>query len=255
MRYVIVVAYDGTNYCGWQSQKNGMAVQDRLEDALFSAFGKRATIIASGRTDSGVHAAGQVCHFDAELTIPAEKIADALNAKLPPDVCVIKSVEAPEGFHANRSVENKTYRYGMYIARREHPLKSRYAVAVFPCPDIEKMRFCARLFEGEHDFKAYCASGSSVKTTKRRIYSVIVTKGFSLGSTDIFIDVCGEGFLYNMVRTVAGTLYASGLGKISPENIKRSLSEGDRGLVGKTMPAKGLTLESVKYGIELFPAE
>lgn len=252
MKYAILLSYDGTAYRGWQTQKNGVSVQSVLEQAALAAFGKKVNIVASGRTDSGVHAAGQVCHFSADISVPAEKIADALNFRLPADICVLKSAAVPEEFDANRSSKKKTYVYRMYVARREHPLKSRYAVAVYPCPDIALMQKGAALYCGEHDFKAYCASGSSAKTTVRKVYSVSVESSFSRGSEDITITVCGAGFLYNMVRTMAGTLLYLGLGRVSLQDIINSLECGDRSLAGKTMPAKGLTLESVDYGLTVF---
>lgn len=252
MKYAILLSYDGTAYRGWQTQKNGVSVQSVLEHAALAAFGKKVNIVASGRTDSGVHAAGQVCHFSADISVPAEKIADALNFRLPADICVLKSAAVPEEFDANRSSKKKTYVYRMYVARREHPLKSRYAVAVYPRPDIALMQKGAALYCGEHDFKAYCASGSSAKTTVRKVYSVSVESSFSRGSEDITITVCGAGFLYNMVRTMAGTLLYLGLGRVSLQDIINSLECGDRSLAGKTMPAKGLTLESVDYGLTVF---
>lgn len=252
MKYALLLAYDGTAYRGWQTQKNGISVQSVLEQAACAAFGKKVNITASGRTDSGVHAAGQVCHFSADISVPPEKIADALNFRLPADICVLRSAAAPEEFDANRSAKKKTYVYRMYVARREHPLKSRYAVAVYPRPDIALMQKGAALYCGEHDFRAYCASGSSAKTTVREVFSVSVESGFSRGCEDITVTVCGGGFLYNMVRTMAGTLLYLGLGRVSEEDVKNSLVLGDRSLVGKTMPAKGLTLESVVYGVSLF---
>ena len=252
MKYAILLSYDGTAYRGWQTQKNGVSVQSVLEQAALAAFGKKVNIVASGRTDSGVHAAGQVFHFSADISVPAEKIADALNFRLPADICVLKSAAVPEEFDANRSSKKKTYVYRMYVARREHPLKSRYAVAVYPRPDIALMQKGAALYCGEHDFKAYCASGSSAKTTVRKVYSVSVESSFSRGSEDITITVCGAGFLYNMVRTMAGTLLYLGLGRVSLQDIINSLECGDRSLAGKTMPAKGLTLESVDYGLTVF---
>lgn len=254
MKYAILLAYDGTNYRGWQTQKNGISVQSVLESAAAEAFGCKVSITASGRTDSGVHAACQVCSFSADVTIPPEKVADALNFRLPADICVLRSVAAPENFDANRSAKKKTYRYRMYCARREHPLKSRYAVAV-PQPDMSLMQKGAALYCGEHDFAAYCASGSSAKTTVRTIFSAQVEEGFSRGCKDISFTVCGGGFLYNMVRTMAGTLLYLGLGRLNLSDIERSLANGDRSLVGKTMPAKGLTLENVDYGFPLFGAE
>ncbi len=248
MRYAILVAYDGTAYGGWQMQKNAITVQQVLEEAAKTVFCKRVPITASGRTDSGVHAAGQVCHFDADTTIPPEKIADALNAYLPEDISVLKSVAAPENFDASRSAKKKTYVYKIYFARRHNPLKDRYAVCVKSGANLEKLREISSAFVGEHDFKAYCKSGSQVKTTVRTVYSVQVNSE----GEDVEISVCGAGFLYNMVRTIVGTMLYYADGVLSREEVLRSLTEGDRNLVGKTMPAKGLTLKSVEYGFKLF---
>lgn len=248
MRYAVKVAYDGTHYCGWQVQKNGVSVQQKLEEAAYAAFGIRAVFTASGRTDGGVHALGQVCHVDLDYVIAGERLADALNARLPQDISVLCSQVAPEGFDANRSAKKKTYVYKLYFSPRRNPLKDRYAAWVKSAVDEQKMREAAAFFVGEHDFKAYCASGSQVKTTVRTIYSIdIVRRG-----EEAEVSVCGNGFLYNMVRTIVGTVLFYALGRISAEDIERSITECDRSLVGKTMPAKGLTLYSVDYGYELF---
>lgn len=248
MRYALKVAYDGTNYGGWQIQKNSITVQQKLEDVCLEVFGKKTSVTASGRTDSGVHAAGQICHLDAETAIPAEKLADVFNMKLPEDIAVLKSAEAPENFDANRSAKKKTYCYRMYLSPRRNPLKDRYSLWVKNPVDISKLRDISGVFEGEHDFKAYCKSGSQVKTTVRKVLSVRVeVKGI-----DVEIFVTGEGFLYNMVRTMAGTMLNFAEGSLSREEIEKSLAEGDRESAGKTLPAKGLTLESVDYGFELF---
>ena len=252
MRYVIKVAYDGTCYGGWQIQKNAVTVQQKLEEACFSIFGKKTSVTASGRTDSGVHAAGQICHFDAETTIPAEKIADVLNANLPDDIAVIKSASAPDGFDANRSAKKKTYCYRVYLSPRRNPLKDRNALWVKNAVDISKLKDISGVFEGEHDFKAYCKSGSQVKTTVRQVYSVKVSAREQTDYTEVEISVCGAGFLYNMVRTMAGTMLNYAEGSLTVEDIEKSLVECDRESAGKTLPAKGLTLESVEYGFELF---
>lgn len=248
MRYVLEVAYDGTHFCGWQVQNNGRTVQEELNAAVFKAFGESATVTASGRTDAGVHALAQICHVDLNTEIAGEKLADALNQRLPEDVSVIKSAVAPQGFDANRSAKKKTYVYKIYFSPRRNPLYDRYAVWVKGAPDIAKLREAAKAFVGEHDFAAYCASGSQVKTTVRRIYS------FKVEEDGVFIsfEVCGNGFLYNMVRTLAGTVLWYTLGKLSAEDIAMSLEKGDRNKVGKTMPAKGLVLKNVDYGCELF---
>ena len=246
MRYVLLVAYDGTHFCGWQVQNNGRTVQAELEGALSRLVGK-VRVTASGRTDAGVHAAGQVCHFDAESTIPPERLADGVNPYLPPDVKVLKSAAAREGFDANRTAKRKTYVYRLYFARRDDPLKERYAVRVGETLDFSRMEEAASMLEGEHDFKAFCASGSSVRTTVRTIYRI----GFR--RAELFeVRVTGNGFLYNMVRTIAGELVAVGAGRLTLSDLKYALETGDRSKVGKTMPAKGLTLESVDYGFQIF---
>ena len=252
MRYAILLAYDGTDYGGWQIQKNSITVQEKLEEACEKVFGKKTGVTASGRTDSGVHAAGQVCHFNAETTIPADKIADVLNRFLPPDIAVLQSAAAPENFDANRSAKRKTYCYRIYLAERRNPLKDRYSVWVKNPVNIAKLRHILGSFVGKHDFKAFCKSGSQVKTTVRDVYSAeaVITK--SALSTDVEIYVCGGGFFYNMVRTVAGTAIGFAEGSLSEADVARSLSLGDREAVGRTMPAKGLTLEKVEYGFTLF---
>ena len=252
MRYAILLAYDGTDYGGWQIQKNSITVQEKLEEACEKVFGKKTGVTASGRTDSGVHAAGQVCHFNAETTIPADKIADVLNRFLPPDIAVLQSAAAPENFDANRSAKRKTYCYRIYLAERRNPLKDRYSVWVKNPVNIAKLRHILGSFVGKHDSKAFCKSGSQVKTTVRDVYSAeaVITK--SALSTDVEIYVCGGGFLYNMVRTVAGTAIGFAEGSLSEADVARSLSLGDREAVGRTMPAKGLTLEKVEYGFTLF---
>ena len=252
MRYALLIAYDGTNYGGWQIQKNAVTVQQKLTEALRETLGFAVTVTASGRTDSGVHAAAQVCHFDAETNIPAERLADALNFRLPDDISVLKSVAAPEGFDATASAKKKTYCYRVYLSPRISPLKERYSVQIKYPVDLEKLKYAGRMFEGEHDFKAYCAAGSQVKTTVRRIYSVEVKTKQRRDSTDVEIYVSGNGFLYNMVRTLAGTMLYFAADRLKEQDIVRSLNECDRNAVGKTMPAKGLTLENVDYGIKLF---
>lgn len=248
MRYAILVAYDGTNYSGWQIQKNAVSVQQKLEEAAFTAFGVKAVFTASGRTDGGVHAAGQVCHVDMDYCVAGERLADALNARLPQDISVLSSSVAPEGFDANHSAKKKTYVYKLYFSKRRNPLKDRYAEWVKGEVDENKLKEAAKLFVGEHDFKAYCASGSQVKTTVRTVYSVKVERN----GEDICIAVCGNGFLYNMVRTLVGTMLFYALGRLSLGDITQSIRNRNRSLVGKTMPAKGLMLESVDYEIELF---
>lgn len=254
MNVALLVCYDGTDFSGWQIQKNGRTVQYELESALSRAFSLSVRVTGSGRTDAGVHAAGQVCNFpfDENIKIAPEKIADALNACLPQDVRVLKSAAVPEEFDACRSAKKKTYRYCVYLSRREHPLMERYAVRSGERPDPARMKACAALLEGEHDFAAFSASGSSVKTTVRTVYSAAVGEQMRFGVPCVSFDVCGNGFLYNMVRIMAGAVLAFGAGRLSEKEILAALRTGDREILSKTMPAKGLTLLSVDYGFPLF---
>ena len=248
MRYALKIAYDGTAYAGWQRQKNALSVQECLENALMEALGVDVRVTASGRTDAGVHAAGQVCHLDSDsITVPPEKLPDCLNRFLPADIRLLEGWEGGEGFDSNRSAKRKTYCYSLYASRREMPLKERYAVRVDELPPLEKMREMAKLFEGEHDFKAFCASGSAVKTTVRTVYEVSVKESEVFGLREVKIFVTGNGFLYNMVRTMVGELLDLDWDKRTIESLQKAYETGDRALLGKTMPAKGLTLQSVYY--------
>ena len=249
MRYVLKIAYDGTDYAGWQRQKNARSVQEVLENAILEALGQTLRVTASGRTDAGVHAAGQICHFDSDsLTVPPEKMPDCLNRFLPSDVRVIDGFGADESFDSNRSAKRKTYCYSLYVSNREMPLKERYATRVENIPDLAALQKAAKLMEGEHDFKAFCASGSSVKTTVRTVYEVRVEESFSFGCRDIKIYVTGNGFLYNMVRMMTGELLDLASGRRTEESLMKAYETGDRSLLGKTMAAKGLTMFSVEYG-------
>lgn len=247
MRYVIVVAYDGTAYAGWQRQKNALSVQEVLEDAIQTALNKEVKITASGRTDAGVHAVGQVCHFDVDTTVPPEKLPECINKYLPVDIKVTDGYLGKDEFDANRSAKKKTYRYSMYVSKRDMPLKERYAVRIETAPKTQTLQEIAKYFEGEHDFKAFCASGSSVKTTVRTIYEVKIVETESYGSRNIDVYVTGNGFLYNMVRTLVGELLEIGAGRKTLESLQKAFETGDRNLLGKTMAAKGLTLMQVEY--------
>ncbi len=248
MRYVLKIAYDGTNYAGWQRQKNGVSVQQRLEEALGQVTGKSCKVTASGRTDAGVHALGQVCHFDVEgMTIPPEKMPDCVNRFLPEDVRAIAGWAAEDGFDSNRSAKRKTYCYRVYEGDWENPLLSRYAVRVEKLPPLSNLQSKAKLMEGERDYKAFCASGSSVKTTVRIVYEVRVEEEMIFGLPVVCVYVTGNGFLYNMVRTMVGELIDLAFGKKADESLLSAYQTGDRSLLGKTMPAKGLTLTSVEY--------
>lgn len=242
-RIKLTIEYLGGAYCGWQRQKNGIAVQEVIEGALFRLFSKNIRLQGAGRTDSGVHAAGQVAHFDVESSIPCEKIPFALNAFLPDDIQIIGAEEADENFNARFSAKSKIYRYALYCDTHIRPLLETQASCVHKAPDTALMGAAAEKLVGTHDFKCFLASGSNVKDTVRTIYSINVESAGKM----IYITVSGNGFLYNMVRIIAGTLYYVGIGKLKTEDIERMLASGDRKLAGKTLPAKGLTLISVSY--------
>ncbi len=250
-RYLLVVQYDGTDFCGWQRQKNGVSVQETLENALFNGLKTRVTVTGSGRTDAGVHATGQVCHFDAEgLTIPAEKIKDAVNPHLPQTVKILSCKVAPEGFHARFSAKEKTYEYTYLFSATDLPLFTRYAAHVNAKVELSRMQNAAKTLLGTHDFKAFCASGSSVKDTVRTVLAAEVTfLPFTENGGEglLKIAVTGNGFLYNMVRIIAGTLLEIGQGKREESAFTTAIKTGSRKALGKTAQGKGLTLVSVKY--------
>lgn len=243
MRIKITLSYDGTDFCGWQKQKNGVSVQGTVEDAIFALTGERVSVVGSGRTDAGVHAKGQVAHFDTQSDVPPERFYKALNTFLPDAVKVLSSEKVSDKFNANRTAKRKTYEYSLYVSDVEEPLKERYSVRVYGNLSIEKMRAAAETLTGERDFKAFSATGSGVKTTVRTVYGISVDKT----GEDIKIKVCGNGFLYNMVRIMAGALVKTGKGEIAESDIIKALDTGDRTLLGETMPAKGLCLLGVEY--------
>lgn len=252
MRYALLLSYDGTLFSGWQKQKKGeRTVQGVLEDAAEKIFGEQTAMHASGRTDAGVHALGQVVSFDAETTVPAQKLRECFNRLLPPDCKVLCSARAPDGFDPTGFAKQKIYRYTAYHAETEMPMLRRYAARLAGVPDLGRMREGGRLLTGEHDFAAFSATGSSVKTTVRTIERIEISCKDE-GPAEIFsIEVTGNGFLYNMVRILAGELFAVGCGK-EPVFIERALATGRRELLAKTMAPEGLTLVSVDYGFPLF---
>ena len=242
-RFRLIVEYDGTAYCGWQRQINGPSVQQVLEEALSRLTQESVSLVGSSRTDAGVHARGLCAHFDSATRIPAEKLAFALNTMLPEDVRIRESSLAPEGFHARFSACGKVYRYAICNARHEHAVGRQYAAHI-PLPlDEAAMQREADSLLGTHDFAAFAASGSVAKSTVRTIVGARVTRE---GDT-VTLLVLGDGFLYNMVRIIAGTLAEVGCGKRPEGAIARAIETGDRLDLGQTAPARGLTLEAVLY--------
>lgn len=242
-RIKLTIEYLGTAYCGWQRQKNGISVQEVIEDAAKKLFKEDIAITGSGRTDSGVHAKGQVAHFDVDTTVPVRNMPFALNSYLPDDIQILSAEEVDMSFHARFGAKAKTYRYTLYVDKHKHPLIDMQATNVHVRPDIALMREAANKLIGEHDFKCFLAAGSNVKDTVRTIYSLDVDEIDGI----IHITVCGNGFLYNMVRILTGTLYYVGTGKLKVSDVDRIVEGKERKLAGKTLPAKGLTLLSVLY--------
>lgn len=245
-RFKLIVAYDGTDYHGFVKQNNVITVQEVLEKAIEKILRTPVLIEGAGRTDAGVHANGQCCIFDAETAIPVSSMLRAINSKLPSDV-VVKELEIAEAdFHPRFAAKHKTYRYRILNSRIRDPFMHKYAY-FYPTPlDIEWMQDAAAYMVGEHDFKCFCAAGSTVLSTVRKIYDLTVTKQEDL----IQIDVCGNGFLYNMVRIIAGTLIKAGEHKLSPSDIQRVIESKDRRLAGPTAPPQGLTMLQINYDEE-----
>ncbi|MBE5774474.1 MAG: tRNA pseudouridine(38-40) synthase TruA [Clostridiales bacterium] len=242
-RIHLIVEYDGTNYAGWQRQINATAVQQVIEEKLEKLTREHIVITGASRTDAGVHALGQSVHFDTESRIPGDKFAFALNTMLPRDIRIRLSEDISSDFHARFSTKGKRYRYLMYDAPHAGALnRNTHAHIIYPL-DVEKMDAAAKTLIGTHDFGAFAASGSIVKDTVRTIWRADVTRS----GNDIQLIVEGNGFLYNMVRIIAGTLIGIGTGKVEPDAFTRAIETGDRLDLGVTAPAHGLTLMEVFY--------
>ncbi len=239
----LTIEYDGTNYCGWQKQNNEKTIQEEIEKAIYKAVGEIVEVIGSSRTDAGVHARKMVANFKTNATIPFDKFKYAINDKLPDDIAIIESEEVSEDFHARYDSKGKTYCYSI-INRQQKPAIGRNYVYHFKWDlDIEKMREACKYFIGKHDFKAFRSLGSSVKTTERTIKELYIESE----GEKINIFITADGFLYNMVRIIVGTLLKVGRGKIPIEDIEKIILLGDRKKAGPCVPAQGLILEKVYY--------
>ena len=248
-RLCFITEFDGTAFAGFQSQENGRAVQDVLESALCELFKEKIRLTGCSRTDAGVHARCHLSHADVPFVIPEDKFPLAMNALLPDDVAVKRAFYAKEDFSARFSIKGKKYIYRIYVSPTRDPFLDRYAYYCPVMPDVEAMKQAAKAFAGEHDFRAFCAAGGSQKTYVRRLNEVSV-RSFGEDPLQIEIEVRGEAFLYNMVRIIAGTLLYVGQGKIPEDGIGEVIEKGDRSLAGKTLSAKGLTLEEVYFDEE-----
>ncbi|MBR3464375.1 MAG: tRNA pseudouridine(38-40) synthase TruA [Clostridiales bacterium] len=245
-RLCFITEFDGTSFAGFQSQENGRAVQDVLESALCELFKEKIRLTGCSRTDAGVHAKCHLSHADVPFVIPEEKFPLAMNALLPDDVAVKRAFYAKDDFSARFSINGKRYIYRIYVSPTRDPFLDRYAYYCPVMPDVEAMKEASKAFAGEHDFRAFCAAGGSQKTYVRRLHNVSVRTSGS-DPLVIEIEVSGEAFLYNMVRIIAGTLLYVGQGKIPADSIGEVIEKGDRSLAGKTLAAKGLTLEEVYF--------
>ena len=252
MQILLTVAYDGTNYAGWQRQDNAVAVQQKLEEALSVLLNRSIQVCAASRTDAGVHALGQrVCFHALDLRVPLGKLPMVLNGLLPSDISVIDAIIVPDEFNPRFDAQHKTYSYNIYNAPFPNPLLSRYSTFIPQALDVEKMRNAAQAFIGQHDFAAFCATGSSAKTTVRKIYACSVEKQ---PNNIIVLTITGNAFLYNMVRIIAGTLLYVGMGKIPYSDISAIIASKNRKRAGKTMPPEGLMLLNVAYILDKLPS-
>lgn len=242
-RIKLVVAYDGTHYHGWQFQPREITIEGVLNQAISTLTGEEIQVIGASRTDAGVHALGNVAIFDTESRIPGDKFSYALNQRLPADIVIQNSAEVPENFHPRHQNCRKTYEYT--ILNRNFPLPEYRNTAYFYYGflDVGKMQQAAQVFIGEHDFAAFCSAGAQVQTTVRTIYSLNVVSEGDL----VRIRVQGNGFLYNMVRIIAGTLLEVGKGCMDMSRISDIIASCDRGQAGPTAPAQGLKLIEICY--------
>lgn len=240
-RIKLVVAYDGTAYNGWQFQPGVRTIEGELNRCLSELLSEDIQVIGASRTDSGVHALYNIAVFDTDTRIPGEKISYALNQRLPEDIRIRESCETAADFHPRHCSSRKTYEYRIFNAAFPVPTRRLYTHFTYVPLDVELMKKGASYLIGEHDFKSFCSTAAVVETTVRTILDIQVEKEDS----EISIKVCGSGFLYNMVRIIAGTLLEIGRGSYPPEHMKDILDAKDRQAAGPTAPACGLTL--IKY--------
>lgn len=239
----LIIAYKGTNFRGWQKQNDTLGIQGEIERACEKAFNKEyIEIIGSGRTDAGVHAMAQVANFIVDSNIPVEKYPEIINRHLPDDIAIVDAEEVDMDFHSRYLAHRKTYKYLIYPSKFRSPFYSDISYNVRKELDFKKMKESMKDLEGEHDFRGFMRTGSSVKTSVREIYRADIYREGEL----IAIEIEGSGFLYNMVRIIAGTIVDIGKGKIT-ESLSDIIKSGERERAGHTAPAQGLFLKSVDY--------
>ncbi|MBQ8844702.1 MAG: tRNA pseudouridine(38-40) synthase TruA [Clostridia bacterium] len=242
-RYLLTIEYDGTNFSGWQKQKGQRTVQEEIEKVLENISGHNVKLEASGRTDAKVHALNQTAHVDLEINIPVCNLVNVINNLLPSDICIKKVKIVKDNFHARFDIKEKTYLYKIYTGETRSALKENYYCFIKYDLDFSLMQECANLLIGEHDFSAFCSSKTNSENHIRTIYSLLIKKK----NKEIYFEVTGNGFLYNMVRIIVGTIIDVGRGFLSLEKIKEALKTGDRSLTGTTLIANGLYLKQTKY--------
>jgi len=243
-RYKCKIAYDGTNFAGYQIQPNKRTVQGEIEKALAKMHkGTYIKTFASGRTDAGVHARGQVIHFDSPLSIPEEKWGVALNSLLPDDISVVQVNETDKNFHARFSATGKEYRYFVYLSQTRDPFKRLYACRYSYPLDFGRMEEAASYLVGIHDFTSFCSAKTEIEDKVRELRKIEMMKD----GEDLVFRFVGDGFLYNMVRILVGTLLQTGSGEFQPADMKVILEKRDRSFAGKTAPSQGLFLWEVFY--------
>lgn len=245
---LLKIEYDGGAYCGWQIQPNVVTVQGEVEKALRRTTGYDIHINGTSRTDAGVHALGQMASFKTECAIPVSRIAFAVNNALPPDIRIVSAKEMPDDFHARFSAVGKKYIYRM--KEKVGAFESRYYYEVPAGLDLEKMQRAAAYIKGTHDFKCFQAAGSDIKdSTVRTIFDISIERScvHSNSLNEYTLVVSGDGFLYNMVRIITGTLVDAGRGRIEPDELPRIIESRDRTLAGHTAPPQGLYLAEVYY--------
>ena len=240
----LTIEYDGKDFNGWQKQPNKLNIQGEIEKAIERITGEEVVLNASGRTDAGVHALGQVANFKTNSKIPIEKIPIALNTNLKKSIRIKSAEEVDERFHSRLSCKRKTYRYIINNSKYGTAIYRNLETCIPVKLNVDNMKEAVKYFEGEHDFKAFKASGTSSKSSVRTIYKAEVIEK---DEDRIYIELTGNGFLYNMVRIIAGTLVDVGLGKIQPNEIKNIIESKDRKNAGKTLPPQGLYLLKVEY--------
>ena len=242
-RIRIVVAYDGTNYCGWQIQPNGITIEEILNRQISKLTGEDIRIIGASRTDSGVHALGNVAVFDTESRIPGDRFAYALNQKMPEDIVIVSSEEVPKDWHPRYCDCEKIYEYHIWNAQTPDPTRRLTTYFVSYRLNLDKMRQAASYLIGEHDFASFCNVRTNVENTVRTIYELTVEQK----EHEWVIRIRGNGFLYNMVRIIVGTLLRVGRGFYTPEKVRDILKARDRQAAGVTAPPQGLILKKILY--------